>query len=250
MDQQELAIDILSQDRLLHIDMLETIRRGQARLVDVSEHGVLIYHTGSDTWMMSTTHPATAVSMLETIVRFKRGDPSVGEPPEWPSLLVTHQDFYISQAKTRLGLPITMPCRQSAYFSRNPLPLPPGPGHIRRLDPSHLPDIHRHYSNPVGLDYLRERVDAGVFHGVFIDGRLAGFAGVHAEGSLGMLEVLPEYRRLGVATQLQAFMTNWHLSLHYVPYTQIKVGNLASVALKQKSGYTVSERKVTWLMDA
>lgn len=249
MDQQELAIEFLSQDRLHHIDMLETIRRGNARLVDVSDQGVLIYHTGSDIWMMNTHHPATAAAMLATIARFKQADPPVGEPSEWPSLLVAHQDFYVSQAQTLLDLPLTMPCWQSAYFSKSPLPTPQGPGLVRRLDRTHLHEIHRHYSNPVGLDYLRERVDAGVFHGVFMDGRLAGFAGVHDEGSLGMLEVLPEFRRRGVATQLQAFMTNWHLSLQYVPYAQIKVGNRASIALQQKSGYTVSESEVTWLMN-
>ncbi|MFQ7452543.1 MAG: GNAT family N-acetyltransferase [Flavonifractor plautii] len=34
--------------------------------------------------------------------------------------------------------------------------------------------------------------------GAFVDGTLAGFAGFHGEGSIGLLEVLPAYRRRGL----------------------------------------------------
>ncbi len=249
MDQREKAIDFLSIDRLLHIDMLETIRRGHARLLHVTDRGVLLYHVPGDTWMMSAEDPATADEMLAFLARLKKSGRPGGEEPDGPTLLVAHQDHYLEQAQSLLGLPFRMACRQSAYLEKTPLPEPAGAGEIRQLGPEHLSEVHRHYSNPVGLPYLRERLEAGVFHGVFIDGQLAGFAGVHAEGSLGMLEVLPGFRRQGVATRLQAFMTNWHLSLGYTPFAQIKVGNESSLALQRKVGYAVSEKEVTWLMD-
>lgn len=252
---EDRAIEILSEDKLLHIDMIEAIRRGEARLLSIQAGGVLLYHASAATWMMSAPDPAAAESLLGCIcgnedqafsVQARQVLSEAVEPP----LFVAHQTHYIARTQTLLGLPRSMPCLQSAYFAGTPLPEPKGPGEIRRLDRSSLADVHRHYSHPVGLDYLRERLEAGVFHGVFVDGRLAGFAGVHAEGSLGMLEVLPEFRRQGVAMQLQAYMTNWHLSLGYTPFAQVKVGNLASLALQRKSGYAISDRTVTWLMDA
>lgn len=255
MTLEDQALQILSEDKLLHIDMIEAIRRGEARLLVIQANGVLLYHASADTWMMSAPDPADAESLLASICRnegqafFAQTRQIVSETDE-PPLFVAHQTHYIARAQTLLGLPRSMPCLQSAYFAGTPLPVPDGPGEIRRLDRSYLVDVHRHYSHPVGMDYLRERLEAGVFHGVFVKGRLAGFAGVHAEGSLGMLEVLPDFRRQGVAMQLQAHMTNWHLSLGYTPFAQVKVGNLASLALQRKSGYAITDKMVTWLMDA
>ena len=39
-----------------------------------------------------------------------------------------------------------------------------------------------------------------VMHGAFQKGELLGFIGMHSEGSVGMLEVLPQHRRKGAAT--------------------------------------------------
>ena len=66
------------------------------------------------------------------------------------------------------------------------------------------------------LPYLRGRAEAGALWGHFTaEGRLAGFLGIHSEGSMGMLEVVPEFRRRGIAQALEflrqftpcAFMT-------------------------------------------
>jgi len=252
---EDQAIEILSGDKLLHIDMIEAIRRGEARLLDIQAGGVLLYHASAATWMMSAPDPVSARILLDSIrgntgqAYASQANSDLSESDE-PPLFVAHQEHSIAMAQALLGLPKSMPCLQSAYFADVPLPVPDGPGEIRRLDLSSLAYVHRYYSHPVGLEYLQERLAAGVFHGVFVKGRLAGFAGVHAEGSLGMLEVLPEFRRQGVAMQLQAYMTNWHLSLGYTPFAQVKVGNMASLALQRKSGYAVSDRTVTWLMDA
>lgn len=40
--------------------------------------------------------------------------------------------------------------------------------------------------------------------GAFLDGVLAGFIGIHEEGSIGMLEVLPAYRRRSLGYALEA----------------------------------------------
>lgn len=46
------------------------------------------------------------------------------------------------------------------------------------------------------------RLRAGVMLGAFLRDRPAGFIGLHEEGSMGMPEVLPEFRRMGVARAL------------------------------------------------
>ena len=51
--------------------------------------------------------------------------------------------------------------------------------------------------------YVTERLRAGVMIGAFVDGRLAGFAGIHSEGSMGMLEVFEPFRRQGIGYALE-----------------------------------------------
>ena len=61
------------------------------------------------------------------------------------------------------------------------------------------PYVCEHYSKSDigGLEHIRQAIGAGML-GAFVDGTLAGFAGFHGEGSIGLLEVLPAYRRRGL----------------------------------------------------
>ena len=97
--------------------------------------------------------------------------------------------------------------------------------------------------------YLRERLDAGVMRGAFAQGQLLGFIGMHSEGSVGMLEVLPPYRRRGVALALMAAMANHCLERGWVPFSQIFDGNTASLELHRRLGWTLCPEKLYWVMD-
>ena len=56
---------------------------------------------------------------------------------------------------------------------------------IRQLDVSFLEEISGHYSMG-SKEYVQERLESGNMFGAFIDGKLAGFAGEHIEGSIGI----------------------------------------------------------------
>ena len=62
-----------------------------------------------------------------------------------------------------------------------------------------------------------------------------------------MLEILPDYRRRGIGEALAIQATNRHLRLGLTPFSQIKAGNLASLAMQKKLGYTVSDELVCWI---
>ena len=69
------------------------------------------------------------------------------------------------------------------------------------------------------------------------------------EGSVGMLEVLPEYRRQGAATALMAAMVNFCLERGCVPFSQIFAGNEASLGLHRKMGFSIAQRPMYWVMN-
>ena len=104
-----------------------------------------------------------------------------------------------------------------------------------------------HYSMTDDWAYMEERLQSGELFGAFVDGRLAGFAGVHAEGSLGMLEVYVEDRRKGIGRALESFLVNRHLSMGYTPYGNVVEGNGVSLALQGKLGLCVSKQLLYWV---
>ena len=80
------------------------------------------------------------------------------------------------------------------------------------------------------------------------DYHLAGFAGVHQEGALGMLEVVPAFRRRGLAEALEAAVIARVLEAGGFPYCHVRLGNTASESLQEKLGLVFDQgRTLCWL---
>ncbi len=230
----ESAIQYLLKDPLLHMNMLESIQSGSGKLLAAGEDGVLLINTAAEAAMMSTESAETAAGMLACI-------------PAVP-LFVAHQSFYEEAAAQKFGYTHKMVCRQAVYLKKQPLPIPCGAPAIRPLDGRHLSFIIEHYTHADDEAYLIERLESGAMFGAFTEDSLAGFIGTHAEGSMGMLEVLPRYRRRGVALALETFLINRLLDCGRVPFAQIVTDNTASLELQRKLGFAISDKTLSWLM--
>lgn len=230
---QEQALFYLSRDPLLHMNMIDSIRRGDAELLGVLPRGVLLRDRPSEALMMSAADASTAARLLETA------------PPA--ELFVAHQPFFIPEARAKYAPTHEMVCRQAVYQGVTPLPERPG-FELRTLDETFLPFLMEHYTHADDEAYLLDRLRVGVMVGAFDRGRLMGFIGMHAERSIGFLEVLPAYRRRGVAYALETHMVNVVLAEGRVPFAQIVVGNEASLALHRKLGFAISEAALCWLI--
>lgn len=232
MDRNQ-VVQYLSRDSLLHIDMLESIKRGTAEILQASDRGVLIFNAACGTYMMSAADKKAADSILSAV---KQAD-----------LFVAHQNFYTDAVQKRFTLDNKIMCYQAAYLHKEPLPVPESTAVIRELDESYLPFVWEHYSHADDKEYLRERLKSGWMFGAFVEDTPAGFIGTHAEGSMGLLEVLPQYRRQGIAAALETFLANHFLAAGYVPFAQIITGNMESLKLHQKLNFSISKQTVYWL---
>ncbi|MBR3003528.1 MAG: GNAT family N-acetyltransferase, partial [Lachnospiraceae bacterium] len=76
---------------------------------------------------------------------------------------------------------------------------------------------------------------------------MVGYVGEHLEGSIGMLYVFPEFRKRGLAYEMQAFMINRAIDKGSIPFGQIYEDNAASLALSHKMGLTFSGSMLYWL---
>ena len=144
------------------------------------------------------------------------------------------------------GLKKGVPCTQWVYGESQPPRVPAA--EVRPITEEYLPLCAAHYHPEDGeAAYLRSRMEAGQLWGLFEDGQLAAFIGVHHEGSMGILEVLPEYRRRGLAMALEGWLIRWHLERGWTPFCHVYEDNPASHALQKKLGLTPAPEQVVWL---
>ncbi|MDO4492670.1 MAG: GNAT family N-acetyltransferase [Clostridia bacterium] len=140
-----------------------------------------------------------------------------------------------------------MPCWQYV-FPENHIELPHPEGFdVRPLTLDDVPFLVREYHHPSATPrQMTERVEEGML-GVCHEGNLVGFVGTHAEGSIGLLEVLPDYRRKGLAKYLMSAMVDDLLKKGRIPYAHVKLGNEASMRLQEHIGMVRAATHVTWL---
>lgn len=230
------AIDYLEQDILTNIDMLEVLELPRSAVVAVNEAGVLLQH--GDLYLLSHAvgHATDFLPQMEQTLR---------QNPK--QLVVLHSGELKETLERAFGFQTVMECRHAIYSHKKPVAytLPEGT-EIRPLDQTYFDFVCAHYHMVDDTSYIRERLDAGMF-GVFVGGTIAGFVGTQEERPMGLLEILPEYRRLGLAFALEAHLINHLLSLGRVPFCQVAVYNEASFRLQQKLGLTLSDQIVYWL---
>ncbi len=233
MEKSIAAEAYLSRDRLHHIDMLEALRRKMADIVYAGPEGVLLYNAMSECWVISAATPEASLHMLAI--------------PESPDFICAHQEFTVSQLQKTYDSPFFLDCVQTAYFKSDPVPVP-SVCTFRAMEPGDAQWVNENYRNDPGeLDYVRSLLEKGLITGAYVNGRCAGFIGRHSEGSIGLLEVLPKYRRQGVGSALFRDALNRELQRGNIPFGQVEWGNEPSLALQRKTGCTVSEGHVYWM---
>lgn len=233
MTDREQAICYLKSDLLLHMDMLESIRRGRAALLYVDQNGVLLLDQPSGTYMVSTTCEDIAEKILPLIKN--------------ATLIECHQKFYAKELAEQSHLYIGPDCYQAVYCKEQRILQEWTGVEIKQLDNTFLSAVKDQYHMIKDDEYLLGRLESGVMYGAFLGKELAGFIGIHEEGSIGLLEMLPEYRRRGIGMALEAHMVNVMLDKGWTPFGQIIEGNAASFSLQKRLGFSIAEQPLFWM---
>ena len=237
MNPTEKATSRLKQEPLHYISLLEPLRRGTAQLLYAGEDGVQIRL--GQTVLQSAVSPQAAERLLNRL-------------PQVPQMFVAHEDYEkelferLCGGRDAFEPGMCNPCRTAVYTDSEPLPVSET-FDIRRLGSAYAEAVAKQYHLFDDLAYIQERIAAGVFYGAFLGGELTGFIGEHSEGAMGMLEVLPKFRRMGVASALEADAVNRNLAAGHTAFCDVILGNEASFALQRTLGLSVAARSHYWL---
>lgn len=232
-----IAPKLLLKNHLLHIDMLECIRRGSAEILFASEEGVLLLDIPSQIYMITAQNNKIAEHLISKL-------------PDDIDLIVSHDIFTYKLLSNKFNFSDSMTCYNAVYTKKVPIESENTFFEIRHLTHEYKDIIMDNYSKAYTIDdeYMRNRLDAKVMLGAFIDNTLCGFVGSHIEGSIGMLEVFPEYRGKGIGRQLEITAINKALADNRYIYCQVIDDNSVSISLQKKLGFELSKNKVYWLI--
>lgn len=214
------------------IDLEEPVRLGSAKVALESEHGTSIIHQNG---IIGVEEHGAGESEMEALCA-----PGTNQAYVHGERL---RDHLLSR-----GWKLQLACRVASYRGKG-LGEPSLPGvSFRFLTSDDLPFLLANYHTVSDPSYLQGRVDGGVMMGVEKDGALCGFIGEHEERSLGMLEILPSFRRLGLATALESHYVNGWIAQGRVPFGDIIVGNEASFAFHRRLGFEIGPDPLYWLI--
>ena len=223
----------LEQDIPRRIDMIEAIRRGRATVLWAAPDAVLLRTCG---WLM--------LLCCDTV---EAGIRALENRDESAESIVAHNEASRDAVKAVLPeLSHIAPCWQAYYPKTEPIEMP-DVCEVRPFPKEEIPFLMEHYKTVPSREYFEERIEAGDLFAGYRSGKLCAFIGFHDDGSGGMLEVLPAFRRLGIGSALEIFLHNEALRRGWTPYGQIFVGNEASRKLQESLGLIVSDDAIYWM---
>lgn len=236
MESRDQALKYLKRDYIQNIPAITLINRGVVDIIHLSEGGIILYDKNSDLYF---------VSVEDNIIL----DHFVKDIKHINSCILALRESNIEYLESITQPKRSVPCYQMVYTGK-PYQYQLMEGlTIKALDISYLDIVTDNYSLKLDREYLEDRLKSNSIYGAFYNGILAGFAGRHDEGAMGLLEVFPSYRRLGIATALEHYMINLVLSIGETPYAHIIVTNQASLHLQEHfPDIKIAEEKISWLI--
>lgn len=222
---------LCEKGEVTYADFLVSLREKTAKVLIADEDGVLI--------SVSDTTYAVALFNDEAYLRFAKELVGLNKP------IAVHEGKLVHYLVEQ-GMDLTLTCIQAVYtkeehFALNEDVL------IRPLKQGDLDVVLAHYHHLADESYIRDRLAKGVMIGAEVDGQLAGFMGRHSEGAMGMLEILPAFRRRSLGSELEKAYINRLLDASITPYCHVVEANEASLHLQRKLGLVFSEEKVYWI---
>ena len=182
-------LKFLKQDYLNNLDLIYALEHG-AKIKYYNQAGIMLKF--EDIYMLAFKDEKIAEQLLKQIDKC--------------SMLAIHNDKYFNIINQKWGLNKEIVAYQYGYLKKyvriinNPIV------EIKEIGREYFEFIKENYSTPIEEAYLLERIDANVFVGAFIEEQIVGFAGRHIEGTIGFVEVIKEYRRLGIAQALEQYL--------------------------------------------
>jgi len=224
------ALNYLNRNILLNIGIIEPINRKSADIIYAEKDGVLIFERESQSYLISVDNFDIGKKLLDSITDIK--------------LLAVHQNFMAEYVEQHYNFTNKLECYQAVYLNKD-IGIENNSMQIKTLTHKDETVINHHYKS-LTTEELNKLLDKKKLLGGYINNQLIGFIGNHLEGSMGILEIFPEFRRKGYAYILESYLIKSMLNKGLVPFAQIEVSNIKSIELHKKLNFNISNESLFW----
>ena len=218
------ALNFLNQDYYLNYPLIYALNHG-VELIGANKHGVALLWTDPDFLLLAGPKPLELVKSRPK-----------------PDLVLICGSQNAKAVADHFGLNGILECHQLYYpyqSIESDLELEP-----LKLDDADFVLEHYHRLDP---EEIRLAISDQRMFGLRDSGKLFAFIGLHEDHTMGMLEVLPEYRRQGWGERLERALIARLLKMGELPYGHVVVGNASSMRLQEKLGFVLCSDKVFWM---
>ena len=225
----------IQKDIALYVDMLESLRQDDAKVLCDSSTALLLQLKSWPLYLLAAVDEDEGKKLLSGL-----------EPDEDGNIFVVVRGANLYSCAAEQGFDRPRLCYQTYYEKTEPV-MYHTDLEIRHPDKKDYRTIAETYTLPMSEEEVYASIERPEFMAGYLNGELAGFVGLHSEGSVGMLHVMDKYRGRGYALVLSAHMINDRLAAGAFPYGQVFTDNEASIALQKKLGLTFSNDYICWL---
>lgn len=236
MNDKDAALTYLNKNRMLNIGMLQVLHRGTAEILHACEKGVYLRDTVSGAYMLSSDDDEMGIKWMNMFERCPY------------SLMQICSREAAEYARERYGFKTELTCVQAVYEEREMTQQNGNTGKLVICEPDDKAmELIASSYDKLSIEELRKIRNLHNLYVGYRDEVCVGFIGSHLEGSMGLLEIFPKYRRQGFAAELERFMIGHMLRQGLFAFAQIETWNEKSLSLQKKLGMRISEERIFWL---
>ena len=220
---------------LANIDLLglqRVLQRGTGTIIEEQEDMLFLFDTVSEAYFLACDDPDKGMEVLD-----RHRDREF-------RLLMTSDHRTGLLAFEKYGFADRLECYQTAYYGA--LPECDDRLTVRKAREKDLPFLMRTY-HLISPEEMEKVVARGCMYLGYADGEIAGFIGEHLEGSMGLLYILPRFRRRGYASALEKHYIRDTMIQGMTPFGQVEKDNKISLRLQEKIGMTRSDDLIVWM---
>ncbi len=227
------TIPVLKKDLIKNINLINFIEENEILETHVIDNAVLVKGISDRNWIYFSCKDENEFNKLIDLLK-----------PEDINFAVL-EDWMIPILNKKFNIDVEL--KTIKYILTSEVEIPKNKIPVTNLTSDdagyiYLNYDYREYTN---LAYIKERIIKGVSAGIRINDKLAAWAVTHDDGAIGMLHVLPEFRRQGLAKEITIYMIEKLRGLGKLPFAQIEEDNFKSIKLVEGLGF-VKDRRVHW----
>ena len=212
----------------------QSIKRGTAEVIEESDTGIFLWEKMGWVYMLVTDDYEEGKDWL------------IKHEAKGYDLMTLYRDDLSKFAAERYGLTIGRYCYQGVWL-KSEAPKLKGILDFRLATLKDMDFILEHYTHG-NEDWMTEVIKEKLLYiAQDHEGNDVGMGGIHLEGSIGMMEILPQFRNKGYATEIESFLIDKVLKAGLTPYGQVYSNNDISMSLQRKIGFEFWDGKMCWL---